>query len=89
MAALKNFKVDFLKIDQSFVKDVMVSSDSKVFAETIVVMAHKLGLKVIAEGVETSDQLEWLKRIGCDFAQGFLFAEATAADEFEKMLIRA
>ena len=86
MASLKTFKVDFLKIDQSFVKDIMVSLESRVFAETIVMMAHKLGLKVIAEGVETQEQLDWLFDAGCDYAQGFLFSEATDADHFEQML---
>ena len=86
MASLKNFKVDFLKIDQSFVKDIMVNRESRVFAETIVVMAHKLGLKVIAEGVETQEQHDWLQEAGCDYAQGFLFSEATDADHFEQML---
>ena len=86
MASLKNFKVDFLKIDQSFVKDIMDNLESRVFAETIVVMAHKLGLKVIAEGVETQAQHDWLLDAGCDYAQGFLFSEATDADHFEQML---
>lgn len=89
MALLKRFKVDFLKIDHSFVKDIMLNREGQVFAETIVCMAHKLGLQVIAEGIETVEQHAWLKDIGCDFGQGFLFAEATAADRFEAMLIAA
>ncbi|MEJ7806510.1 MAG: EAL domain-containing protein, partial [Telluria sp.] len=86
MAYLKKFKVDFLKIDQSFVKDMMYSLESRIFAETIVIMAHRLGLKVIAEGVETSEQRDWLKAAGCDYAQGFLYSEATSADSFSAML---
>ncbi len=86
MAYLKKFSVDFLKIDQSFVSDLMANFESRVFAETIIMMAHKLGLKVIAEGVETCEQRDWLQAAGCDYAQGFLFSEATAADQFEKML---
>ncbi len=89
MASLKAFKVDFLKIDQSFVKDLMVNNESRVFAETIVLMAHKLGLKVIAEGVETNEQREWLLNVGCDYAQGFLFSAATDAEHFERMLCPA
>ncbi len=89
MASLKTFKVDFLKIDQSFVKDLTVNHESRVFAETIVLMAHKLGLKVIAEGVETDAQREWLLNVGCDYAQGFLFSAATDAAHFERMLCPA
>jgi diguanylate cyclase (GGDEF)-like protein len=86
MAYLKKFKVDFLKIDQSFVKDMLTNSFSSVFAETIVVMAHKLGLKVIAEGVETVEQKDCLRMMGCDYAQGFLFSPARPAEEFEHLL---
>ena len=86
MSYLKKFKVDFLKIDQSFVKDVIQSADNGIFAETIIVMAHKLGLKVIAEGVETVEQRDWLKAMECDYAQGFLFSEAASSDRFTEML---
>ena len=86
MAYLKKFKIDFLKIDQSFVKDMMHSLESRIFAETIVIMAHRLGLKVIAEGVETCEQRDWLKGVGCDYAQGFLYSEATSAERFATML---
>jgi diguanylate cyclase (GGDEF)-like protein/PAS domain S-box-containing protein len=87
LSYLKKFSVDFLKIDQSFVKDMMVDDESRVFAETIIVMAHKLGLQVIAEGVETADQRDWLRNAGCDFAQGFLYAEARNAQQFEQLLV--
>jgi EAL domain-containing protein (putative c-di-GMP-specific phosphodiesterase class I) len=86
MAYLKKFKVDFLKIDQSFVRDMMSSLESRIFAETIVLMAHRLGLKVIAEGVETCEQRDWLKAAGCDFAQGFLYSEALSAPRFQDLL---
>jgi diguanylate cyclase (GGDEF)-like protein len=86
MAYLKKFKVDYLKIDQSFVKDMLTNLFSSVFAETIVLMAHKLGLKVIAEGVETAEQRDRLKMMGCDYAQGFLFSHATSFGEFERLL---
>ncbi len=89
LSYLKKFKVDFLKIDQSFVKDMMRSTDSGIFAETIIVMAHKLGLKVIAEGVETVEQRDWLKAKACDYAQGFLFSEPASSDRFTAMLERA
>nr|WP_229457921.1 EAL domain-containing protein [Massilia glaciei] len=86
MSYLKKFKVDFLKIDQSFVKDMMQSNDSGVFAETIIVMAHKLGLKVIAEGGETVEQRDWLRAMECDYAQGFLFSAAAPSECFTRML---
>jgi EAL domain-containing protein (putative c-di-GMP-specific phosphodiesterase class I) len=87
MSYLKKFRVDFLKIDQSFVKDMMSSHESQVFAETIVLMAHRLGLKVIAEGVETCEQRDWLKTAGCDYAQGFLYSEAVSAGRFRDLLV--
>lgn len=89
LAYLKKFKVDFLKIDQSFVKDMLLGEESSVFAETIITIAHKLGLKVIAEGVETHAQRHALHAMGCDYAQGFLFSEATSSDEFTRMLTGA
>jgi EAL domain-containing protein (putative c-di-GMP-specific phosphodiesterase class I) len=64
----------------------MHSSDKGVFAETIIVMAHKLGLKVIAEGVETVGQRDWLKAMKCDYAQGFFFSEAVPSVRFTEGL---
>ena len=89
MSYLKKFKVDFLKIDQSFVSDITTNLYSSVFAETIVLMAHKLGLKVIAEGVETAEQRDFLKTMGCDYAQGFLFSKPTSSACFERLLASA
>ncbi|MFB9242821.1 EAL domain-containing protein [Massilia antarctica] len=87
MAYLNKFKVDFLKIDQSFVKDMHTTNPrGQIFAETIIMMAHKLGLKVIAEGVETASQRDWLRQAGCDYAQGFLFSPATTEERFAQLL---
>ena len=86
LSYLKKFKVDFLKIDQLFVKDIMQSADSGIFAETIIIMAHKLGLKVIAEGVETTEQRDLLKAMHCDYGQGFLFSPPTSSARFSSML---
>jgi diguanylate cyclase (GGDEF)-like protein len=86
MAYLKKFKVDFLKIDRSFVKDIATNLYSSVFAETILLMAHKLGLKVIAEGIETTEQRDFLKTMGCDYAQGFLFSAPVPSACFERLL---
>ncbi|NRT55036.1 EAL domain-containing protein [Sphaerotilus uruguayifluvii] len=80
LAYLQRFDVDVLKIDQSFVRDIARQPTTEALCEAVVVMAHKLGLQVIAEGVETADQLALLRRIGCDQAQGFLCAEAMPVD---------
>ncbi|RJF97377.1 putative bifunctional diguanylate cyclase/phosphodiesterase [Noviherbaspirillum saxi] len=86
MAYLKKFAVDYLKVDQSFIRDTACNSTSRTIAETIIVMAHKLGLQVIAEGVETEEQRNWLTEAGCDFAQGFLFSEPVPPEAFEQLL---
>jgi diguanylate cyclase (GGDEF)-like protein/PAS domain S-box-containing protein len=86
MSYLKRLDIDYLKIDRSFIAEMMQDSTSRTITETIIVMAHKLGLKVIAEGVETAMQRDWLVQQRCDYAQGFLFAQAMPAVDFERML---
>jgi diguanylate cyclase (GGDEF)-like protein len=86
LSYLRKFALDFLKIDKSFVYNLEYDAANVALCEAIIVMAHKLGLRVIAEGVETLQQAELLKRAGCDFAQGFLFGHAVPAAEFEMML---
>ena len=88
MSYLKRLEIDYLKIDRSFIAGMLREPTSRTITETIIVMAHKLGLKVIAEGVETEAQRDWLRRKKCDYAQGFLFAEPMPADEFERLLER-
>ncbi len=82
MSYLKKFQIDFLKIDQSFIRDLASDPGDKAIAEAIIVMAHKLGIKVIAEGVETEQQRQLLINAGCDYGQGFLFSKPCPADEF-------
>ncbi len=82
LSYLKKFDIDFLKIDQSFVRNLSVDSNDFVLCEAIIVMAHKLGLKVIAEGVETAQQRDLLTAIGCDYGQGYLFAKPLPAELF-------
>ncbi|WP_054758751.1 EAL domain-containing protein [Methylomonas koyamae] len=82
MAYLKKFPIDYLKIDRSFVRDLESDSNDRAIAEAIVVMAHKLGLKTIAEGVETGAQSDLLAAVGCDFVQGFLYAKPMTQAEF-------
>ncbi|MFM0719416.1 EAL domain-containing protein [Paraburkholderia strydomiana] len=84
LAYLKRFDIDYLKIDRSFVQNLGFDPDNQALCEAMVMLAHKLGLKVIAEGVETTDQRDFLAAVGCDFAQGFLYSEPVPADQFEE-----
>ena len=86
LAYLKRFHIDYLKIDQSFVRDIETDPNDMALSNAIIVMAHALGLKVIAEGVETASQFKWLKDAGCDYAQGYFFSKPQPADQFEAWL---
>ena len=83
---LKKMDFDYLKIDQSFIRDMVSGSNDLALSEAIIVMAHKLGLKVIAEGVETEEQKNLLIAAGCDYVQGFLYSKAVAPETFEALL---
>lgn len=82
LSYLKKFDVDFLKVDQSFVRDLAVDANDRALVEAIIVMAHKLGIKVIAEGCETQEQLEVLQQAGCDMVQGYYYAKPIPSAEF-------
>ena len=86
LSYLKKFDIDYLKIDRSFINNLKKGSDDHALCEAIIVMAHRLGMKVIAEGVETVEQCDLLAEAGCDFAQGYLFSAPVVAKELEKML---
>ena len=86
LSYLKRFPFNTLKIDQSFVRDITSAPDSAAIAKTIIAMAHNLRLKVIAEGVETPGQLNFLRRHHCDEIQGFLFSKPVTADAFGDLL---
>jgi diguanylate cyclase (GGDEF)-like protein/PAS domain S-box-containing protein len=86
LSYLKKFDIDYLKIDQSFTRNLTPTAPDLALCEAIVVMAHKLGLRVIAEGVETAQQRDLLRQIGCDYAQGYLFARPVPVAEFEALL---
>jgi len=88
LSYLKTFPIDLLKIDQSFIRDITTNSDDAAITTTIIVLAHNLRLKVIAEGVETEEQMTYLREKGCDEAQGFYFSRPLPADEFTKLLVR-
>ena len=83
---LKKLPLSQLKIDQSFVRDIAIDSNDRTLVLTIITMAHSLGLEVIAEGVETQQQLEFLKDNGCDHYQGYLFSKPVPLEDFEALL---
>lgn len=82
LSYLKRFPIDKLKIDQSFVRHLASDPDDAAIARTIISMGHSLRLEVIAEGVETAEQLVFLETEGCDQIQGYYFSKPLAADEF-------
>ncbi len=86
LAYLKNFPLDVLKIDKSFIDDIPFKQDDMEIAATIVAMGHTLGFKVLAEGVETPEQLAFLQEKGCDRYQGYLKGKPVPADEFVGLL---
>ncbi|WP_051937899.1 EAL domain-containing protein [Ferriphaselus sp. R-1] len=86
LSYLKKLHIDYIKIDQSFVCNLAAGPNDIALAEAIVVMAHKLGLKVVAEGVETTEQRDLLLGMGCDYAQGYLYARPVPAAEFEQLM---
>ncbi len=88
MSYLTRFEVDYLKIDQRFVSELITKPTHRAVAMAIIKLAHDMGMAVIAEGVEHTEQRDWLLDSGCDYAQGFLFAHAVPANEFTRLLHR-
>jgi diguanylate cyclase (GGDEF)-like protein len=86
LSYLNKFDIDYLKIDRSFVRNLAPDSSDLALSEAIIVMAHKLGLHVIAEGVETPQQRDLLAAAGCDYGQGYLFDKPLPAEEFDALL---
>jgi diguanylate cyclase (GGDEF)-like protein/PAS domain S-box-containing protein len=84
LSYLKKFDIDYVKIDQSFIRNVVSDYNDQVLCEAILAMAHKMGILVIAEGVETQEQKEYLSSIDCDYIQGYLISKPISAEEFEK-----
>ena len=87
LSALQRFPISTLKIDRSFVRDVTVDKDDATMVTTIIQMARGLQLDVVAEGVESQQQLDFLRALGCDYAQGHLFGDPMTAAEFRNLLI--
>jgi diguanylate cyclase (GGDEF)-like protein/PAS domain S-box-containing protein len=86
LAYIKKFDIDYIKIDQAFVKNLKLDSDDLALCEAMIVMAHKLNMKVVAEGVETQEQLNLLLAAKCDFGQGYFFSKPVSPEEFIKLL---
>lgn len=87
LSYLKKFDIDYLKIDRSFINQLMDNATDRALVEAIIVMAHKLDIKTIAEGVETEEQQELLVHFGCDYVQGFLYSTPIPQDAFERLLV--
>lgn len=88
LSHLKQFPIDSLKIDQSFVRDMTLDNDDSVIARTVISLAHSLGMSVVAEGVETEEQFRFLSNYGCDFIQGYLIGRPMFLDEAKAYLIK-
>ncbi|NOU01271.1 MAG: EAL domain-containing protein [Gallionella sp.] len=86
LSYLRKFDIDYLKIDKSFVDNIGSNANDLILSEAIIVMAHKLGLMVVAEGVETEAQRKLLSDAGCDCAQGYLFSKPVPPEALEALL---
>ena len=86
LSYLKRFPIDYLKIDQSFIRDVTADMDDAALVKAIISMAHSLGIQTIAEGVETKEQYAFLLEHGCDMMQGYYFSRPILPEAFAALL---
>ncbi len=86
LSYLHRFDVDYLKIDKSFVQNMLTDASSTALTQAVIIMAHKLHMKTIAEGVETEIQRDLLKSFGCDYMQGFFYSKPLPSDAFEALI---
>lgn len=86
LSYLQQMDIDLLKIDRSFIHSLSIDGNSQALCKAIIMMAHHIGLKVVAEGIETKAQLDILMEAGCDYGQGYLFSKPVPADKFEPFL---
>lgn len=85
LSYLRHFPFDTLKLDRSFVSDLAVSSNARILTRAIIALAHELSLSVVAEGIETQDQVEFLRRHGCDKGQGYHLSPPLPAEDFFRL----
>ncbi|MBS7349004.1 MAG: EAL domain-containing protein, partial [Comamonas sp.] len=86
LAHLKRFPIDVLKIDQSFIRDIPASADDMAISRAVIAMGQSMGMEVLAEGVETQQQLDFLRQHGCNAFQGYFYSRPLPAPAFEALL---
>ncbi|MEQ6342026.1 MAG: EAL domain-containing protein [Gammaproteobacteria bacterium] len=85
---LKRFPLHTLKVDRTFVRDVISDQDDAAICTAIIALAHSLELRVVAEGAENSEQVEFLQKNGCDFVQGYYYSPPVPTDQFAALLAK-
>ena len=86
LSYLSGLPLNTIKIDKAFIDSVLVDHNTKIVMESIIQMVHKLGYESIAEGIESNDQVDYLKEIGCDVIQGYLLGKPLDSDEIEELI---
>ena len=87
LSALQQFPISTLKVDQSFVRNIVTNPDDATIVDTIIQMGQNMNMDVVAEGVEDAEQLNFLQKLGCTYAQGLLFGAPMSADNYLELLM--